>query len=650
MRTRLCWLTLVIVAGAGWSKELSGVVVDSEGHPVAGARVTWTAGDAVVNQTETAADGTFTIAFDDAAAAGYGICLIAADGYGVSGRSSYELETDHRIVLEPPASLSLEVLHPDGQPLAGLPVRIGFLSRQPSADRPRLLLSVPATAAGPELRAVTDEDGRVSFTSLPAGAQVRVDVDDERFAQNDEWWLAGQAEARLKLERAGTIRGRVTFETGEPVGGAIVGYKDAGRRTTRAVADADGRYELRRLTPGVGVLIADPPPAAVADWTSAAEPVVELPEFNPEATVNLVLRHGVPLTVTVVEEGTGTPAKDIYVRVNGPQRPPEAPWPSAPQNQLDEQGRITVRVLPGEQTIQYGNLTADRPYETQAYPLPTVTVAEGQPQAFELKVKPRRTFPAYQGRVVDEAGQPVEGAAIELTEQGGGTPYLREPILTDADGRFEVENHGSTSAMVFAHKGTAGTATTTTVQPGTEPTLTLHPDAQGAITAMVMGPDGLPLPGAKVQLLLWTDRYGLGGASATTDETGTAVLPCWPHDSYSLTLECAGYGQANSERFAVKPGEKVTQGPFELAKADAFVAGWVVDENGQPVAGISVILNGSPNGYRRTVTNAQGEFRFEEVVDAPVRVMAHSSDGRIQGSATLKANDENAVVKVKQVK
>jgi len=649
--THAVWAVLTLSAVSG--RDYAGQVVAPDGRPVAEARVVVvppSGQDAILTETHSADDGSFTLAMPDRdePRVRFGIAVVISPDWAIAARRLDELAERSTIRLEAGQALAVEVEGPDGQPAEGIPMRIAFVSRNPQGEESRLLLPLVA-GVDPVFAATSDEQGRATFQRLPAGSQVRVTTDVERYAELQDWLTVGAPAAALRLRMAGSITGQVTYPDGQPASGALVGWTDRGNDVRQsATCDAEGRYHLDRLPPGVGILVSVPPADRADEFATAARTAVEIAEYDPQAVVDFQLQPGVPLTVSVVDDATGQPAKDVWVVVNGPQWPFGASQPQPQRGLMGPDGKVTIRVLPGDQLVMWGATSQDSPYERQAYPPPTVTVMEGQPASVELRAKPRPKLPPYRGLVVDEQGQPVPGATIVMDEQVDSFFPIDTDLTTDAAGRFELPNHGSKQALLSARKDDAATVSPVTAAPDTDVTLTLQANARARVTATVTAADGLPLAGARVSLMRWQSGYGAEEVSALTDAAGAVSLPAWPHDKYSLRVSRVGYGEVYSDEFAVRPGDQLLEGPFELAKADAFMAGWVIGPDGQPMAGIMVQLNGAPHGFRQTTTNAQGEWRFDGVVAAEAQVMAYSNDHQYQAFATAKPNDENTIITMKQ--
>lgn len=226
-----------------WSTpRIAGTVVDVDGTPVAGARVTCVEhhGPEVVTEP----DGRFAFA---ASYRGLPTEVCAVDiTRGLVGRLEVAEETsDADVVLGPGAVATGQVVDPDGKGLAGVYVTATY--RAPVKNDNMLpSIRLPATP--------TDADGRFRLSWLPYGVEVTIHVDGEDgcFISERRWedsvWPTQEQELDLGstvLDRSGqTLMGRVMDAERELVPGCLVVELGSGK-TTRT--DDAGRFELAGL-------------------------------------------------------------------------------------------------------------------------------------------------------------------------------------------------------------------------------------------------------------------------------------------------------------------------------------------------------------------------------------------------------------------
>ncbi len=290
-----------------------------------------------------------------------------------------------------------------------------------------------------------------------------------------------------------------------------------------------------------------------------------------------------------------------------------------------------ARVPAGAQYVYVMGLPAPSAVRYEQ-PREGVTVAlEGdtaQSQDFILAPSLVQHLEPVHGQVVDEAGKPIADASLNIRRVGEGriTPQDRD-LHTDANGAFTLEMT-SASAHLRARAHNMATETTTLAQSGENVVLRLKANALLSLTGSVTDGQGRPIAGAKVTLFDWWLGVGMGNVNVTTDAQGHYVFQAlYPDARYSVVAEAAGYGTQGSSVTQYKPGERGSVPALLLPRADSFVAGRIVDENGDPVAKQIVNLEGRTNKFQQAVTDAQGHFRFDGVVNEPLHLYLYGDTG-----------------------
>ncbi|MSR48225.1 MAG: carboxypeptidase regulatory-like domain-containing protein [Planctomycetes bacterium] len=241
---------------------ISGRVVDIAGHGIAGvsavAAVCGIYPSQEVCRALTAADGTFTV---DSAPPTALAWAIRKEGYGLEYR--HVLDPPGRVplefVLRPAAKYSGLVVDDLGTPIAG--ARLEF-------------------AAEPTMSTIgsfeTYDDGSFDMPWLPDQQALIVTA---KAAGHVARRLAGvipENGARIALERVGGVRGRAVDSAGAPVGKYRVGWRSTRLDMIeefdvteaipwRAVAAADGAFELAGVSSGIVELYVDAPGYARPD-------------------------------------------------------------------------------------------------------------------------------------------------------------------------------------------------------------------------------------------------------------------------------------------------------------------------------------------------------------------------------------------------
>lgn len=240
------------------------------------------------------------------------------------------------------------------------------------------------------------------------------------------------------------------------------------------------------------------------------------------------------------------------------------------------------------------------------------------------------------GRVVDEAGRPVEGARVALIfvgEQGNGSAMSsddRHQVITDAQGRYllraiprahpggaavkfglAVTRGGFAGLDVFAEPGSGGFGPFgIPFRPGDGDSPQVLKDIRmepgTALTGVVVGPDGSPAAGAWVS----GGGYALRSQGTRTDEHGRFTFRDLPRGMASLTFE---YGKlyAGGKYLAdgSADGLKVQLRPLPIPAAPAAApAPRRTLKIGEPAPEWSA--NGWTDGKPRALADLRGKVVF----------------------------------------
>lgn len=231
------------------------------------------------------------------------------------------------------------------------------------------------------------------------------------------------------------------------------------------------------------------------------------------------------------------------------------------------------------------------------------------------------------GRVVDDAGQPIEGATVKVREAASllGTVHGSE---TEADGSFEFALEPCTGRLLVSARGFMPVNRPLTVELGVDQadmTIRLEPGA--TIGGSVVDDLGAPIAGARVAPYrvrriggnTVVDRLDASEA-VTTDEAGVFELSgIEPGDS--VRLRAWANGHSADVKSSVAAGTKDVE--FVLARFGR-IRGKLVDGAGRPIAGsdVEVLSDEMVRESIATTTDASGEFELISVTSGSVRVRA----------------------------
>ncbi|MHC4820660.1 MAG: carboxypeptidase regulatory-like domain-containing protein, partial [Planctomycetota bacterium] len=253
------------------------------------------------------------------------------------------------------------------------------------------------------------------------------------------------------------------------------------------------------------------------------------------------------------------------------------------------------------------------------------------------------------GRVKGPDGHPLEGATVRHVPKGDGNDWsLRwrlgraTPTMTDAEGVFKVTNVETGALIVqFAHpKFLSSSRNDVTAEEGGSVDLDAQLEAGKTLEGKVVGPDGQPFPGARIDinrqgdLPSGADPYYQAPDDLSTAADGTFSVEGVMPGSYRLMATADG--AADSEPVTVDAGGQ----PVTLQLATAYsISGKVVSRDGQPVgnARVTAMLKKGDveEQVQSTNTNREGAFILEDVPGGTYTVKAAAGWGMGRSRANL---------------
>jgi protocatechuate 3,4-dioxygenase beta subunit len=630
----------------------NGRIVDSQGRPVEGARVTLyqTAHDEMaslpkvetIQEKNTAADGAFSLTTPRRGNS-YSPAFIIARKEGCAiGWAMWGTEADQRfdIVLGEPKDLAGDVVDEKGQPVADAEVSIAFAVIS-TAEEPYLyLLDVPGL-----LNSKTNNNGHFLFGNMPAGATFeflvskagRVTVntaaqaafgsssprlDIARTASEPPrcQFSPGQRGIRLVLPLEARIEGTVVeSRSGEPVGGVTVraraDQQDGGfLPPDPATTSEDGRFSIGGLVAGNHTLELATGKGQVAEWV--AQPAnVSLKANETKSGVKLELMKGGIIQVLVKDAG-GRPVANAGVSIH------DMPRDQYFAGRTDANGLVRMRVLSGQYHVAH-------PFQA-GYALQMggqqVTINEGETKQLKFILN---TAPRVEGIVRDEAGYPLSGVKVEVTPSG------REEITTAADGRFAVTWNPESvrlpgTIFVLVARDLARNLAEVVELDEQVRNVDIKLKRAAILAGRVLNQEGKALAGARILVVLRLSRgsvpLGLRYPVITSAD-GTFEIKALPSGGeYRLTAMADGYGKHEiSINAADLTGNRQDVGQFRLASANLSISGIVVDSLGKPVAGAKVLVMGGSLPRRDDVpTGADGRFVIKGVSAGQKLLMVHT--------------------------
>lgn len=459
--------------------------------------------------------------------------------------------------------------------------------------------------------------------------------------------IPGQHDAGdFVLASGGVISGRILNDQGQPLAdvevlarpqalSAIHGGEDTVLRDLRMRVFSSGQREERTRTDNDGRFVFDILPPVEFNVFVAAdrrEPVVERGVKPGGLPLELVLVDEATILVTVVDALTRaaiTGATGSARRRSDPEGG-EGTFSSMdpPLDVLDGHDAAAAAGLdpstPGLLYVQTAGwlrneLTVSAPgHATRTVTLPGVEAPARLEQTLELVSAARLS-----GRAVGHAGEPLQGAQIVLThDRPEGLADADKRAESGADGRFALDD-------LYAEQWTLSISLSGRASP--EPlALTLVDEEQrdlgdvvlsagGALTGVVVDPDGVPQPGVTVTAARRLDDSTDGkGLSAVSDLNGAFRYVDLAWGTYHLS--CAPGADLIARVISEQTTEVVLQ-----TRRPPRVHGRVV-QAGMGLEGATVSVNSVVVFEdKQTATNAQGEYE-QDTVPGEIVVVAEHDD------------------------
>jgi protocatechuate 3,4-dioxygenase beta subunit len=690
-------LLLLIGIAASEPTTLSGMVVDGDGTPVAGAIVV-------------VADGPTAFRFIAQSAP-----LLAPKAPDVlaTGTSDEAGKFEIGMPDEVPEGawrrtrLTVWAYHPDfvlavrlmdrDWPRAGLPL-VFTSSPTDSARlkitdedwRPLSLACVaPARVAGQlvpaeiteRLAADADAQGRAALRGVaPADLDLVVIEDKTHGVQ----WAGVSARgsekiALVPLAVVGSLKGRLTADdpravrrrrlrfatwqipSDERAGGGLaeVTTDDDGGFHVPAIAAGSLTFEVEGLgARGSGLekdsQVPSPqshvPPVYLAGETTG-------PAVEPKKTTIFEIRLRRAVTVTQeVRDHDGNPIAGVRVSM-------KLGLPGFVSGDTSKSGRLEVHLLPDRVVPMAVRIPAPYYYPFGIYS--TESVTDGA-ETVSLKPMQLARGVTLRGRVVDKNQHPSVGA--EVFGFCSKPTNSDDPIhaWTNASGEFAIEAVGADCAVrLWARHGELTNLQPVTVRPGGEPA-TLAIDGQSAVSleGRVVDAGGQPIEGAVVRIDAEQQEFITGPETVllgsllfdgsdrlVTDSDGQFRTPrsLRPNVRYSLEVEAPGMAPAVTEyiepdRWQTTRFADVVMRPSPRLR---IVNGRVVDSQGREVAGATVWQSGDGPRRTETTTDDHGQFQLHGVYDAPAILLARKDGFRLQGTRVA-ATDKNCTIIIRR--
>lgn len=475
-------------------------------------------------------------------------------------------------------------------------------------------------------RAWSRPDGRFRLRGLLPRAVYQLSVSADGFARASVTARTappGRAPApvRIVLDTGRSARGRLVDESGQPVGGAAVSLAVPGplgleEAESRALSDAEGRFEVRRLSPGLYDLKVER-----RGFAPLRRPGVEIAGTSADLGVVTLLR-GAALEGTVRDRQgapvAGAEIAALLVRGRSSFMQPVRHEPPL-RARTGADGRFVFSDLrPGMRYDLRIVHPGHPPAEAMGVQAPTLV-----PLDIELA-----TARSASGRVLGPGGEPVVDASVLLVQddraRGGSSQSTREGGRTGPDGEFRIPNlpPGSLDLEVAA-RGYKNRRLFGLRVPDDRDLDGLEIALEGGsmLDGRVRDSAGEPLPKVSIWTRLVRPLEEIGATRrdswqserAFTDGDGRFSLNLEP-GVFAVTAMSA-VSRPAEVKVTVQPGANEVEIVLEKA-VGVEVSGQVLDEeSGDPISGAEVILRKDNVPSFGSSTEADGSFLLSYVKD-----------------------------------
>ncbi len=613
---------------------IRGVVTDSSGRPVGGAKIRAEprgSGVAAVSMlasvpVTSAADGSFQVA---EATYGYAYRLTTrAPGYANALLDLPPLEPGLaaqpvHLVLNKGRPVLGTVVDTEGDPVAEAQVSL-LWPLDPSDFRSRL--EMPAAAAA------TDDQGSFVLPATdPSEYEVRVshsDYADRPLSTVDV--PAGESEfdlGDLTLVAGATIHGIVTGVDGEPVARAAIQALERNRigaAARTATTDADGRFHLYGFSSDLADL-----GVRAAGYPLLVRPGVRVDSADP---VRIELQPGASVAGRVLDNGgNGAAGIPVRLRIERDYRSGGDPrlWTGAetfPRRVTDQDGRFRF------DRIAAGTWSAEARKGTEGAKLDKIELIPGAEREIELVLQTRDRLTVI---VTTAVGEPVAHAQITIESPGELLPsgYGR----TDGSGQSLMDITPGSVTVKVGHEQLRDASRQVQLEPGDNELLfELQPGLE--ISGTVRSHDGAPLALATVAAVtVHSFDTEFHRTNTVSDESGAFRLTGLEPGRYNVTARSPGYADGGPDQ-PIRTGDDAIGGLEIVLEPGAFIVGVVTGLTPSDLTQVRIRVSTRARS-RNAAPDTEGKFTVDGLAPGTWSIVASKgtpgSELRVRRSVTI---------------
>jgi protocatechuate 3,4-dioxygenase beta subunit len=455
----------------------------------------------------------------------------------------------------------------------------------------------------------TDESGRFLLTGLQASdhrfvyimaksyvsQRINPQVAKDRITSN----------LLVELDRGSRVQGVVTDPNGKPIAGATA--KTFFFTNVPVVTGPDGRFEIDGVNPVAN--------SHSLHITHPDYPAVSM-NFAPGAVgetvyLNIVLKPGADVFGQVTDPN-GKPIEGVQVG----NTTSAAMWNCITAT-TDPEGRYWL------DNVDIGELVLWASHSQYALHVDRTTIEAGTTEK-RMDIRLQAPEP-LQGKIVDDANEPVAGVTVAVQEYNGVSNLSREWYTTDANGVFVIANAPAEGTIRLTSFGGGAARGDGEFALGSQPECILKVHRAGRIYGKVVADaTDEPVQDFLVKMTFSDTPAIRAGYSATWNREGysfkspegffdTAGEELPVGGNYKVTVLARGFDPVTLDPVPVQPiGEDPNRTVFRLKPA-TLLAGVVVDGQGNPVKDAAVAIFSKaerfePLHWRQFTTDAAGIF------------------------------------------
>lgn len=566
-----------------------GVVMDLQGRPIAGARVTGGGADGGTAMVwgMTGADGRYVLWLRP----GTVTVTAQATGKTIGGVTGPSEGDELSIYLAPASVLRGQVVRADDRtPIEGAWVR--------------------ASATGGAVQ--TDASGRFTIGGLAAGLYTPWAEDDEWFGMATEQRALGLGEAATSMVIAAMpavfVEGRIVHrDGGAPCDEGTLSLTEAvSGREIHDVGEPDGLVHVRGLLPGKYAV------RVTCKGTVAEDHRLPLVVGKRDVLAQTwEVSDGRAIAGVVVDAG-GAPVAGVTLAA----RPSDGGAGPA-EVVSDAQGKFLLRGL-----VAGAVRVVPASHARRTMPDMAVDVTIGDADLADVKVALAATG-EVRGALRDPEGQPLAGAELALR-----TAWGEQRTVAGADGGFQFTRAAIGESAISASLGGAPLSTRAhpriRVRVGATTTVALVSVATPGVIAGVLGDEqGRPLAGAVVVAQVEGTKAVDRGPPHLTDAAGKFSIPGLAGVLYTITARPPGGGEARREHVPIGETPILTLAPR------GRVRGTVVAPGGGAPDSFTVEVVDVRTGQRRgeTFVATAGAWGFDGLASGDLEIKVRAREG-----------------------